>query len=49
MRSAEFSRRLLREHRLSVDDLIYPLFVIEGSGRREVPPDRMSLTSMVSR
>ncbi|MFH0351628.1 MAG: porphobilinogen synthase [Chromatiales bacterium] len=35
MRSAEFSRRLLREHRLSVDDLIYPLFVIEGSGRRE--------------
>ncbi len=35
MRSGAFSRRLLREQRLCVDDLIYPLFVIEGSGRRE--------------
>jgi porphobilinogen synthase len=35
MRSAEFSRRLMREHRLSTDDLIYPMFVIEGSARRE--------------
>ncbi len=33
MRRDEFSRRLMREHRLSVDDLIYPLFVIEGKGR----------------
>ncbi|MEA3411043.1 MAG: porphobilinogen synthase [Pseudomonadota bacterium] len=30
-----FSRRLMREHRLSVDDLVYPVFVIEGEGRRE--------------
>ena len=29
------TRRLVREHRLSVDDLIYPVFVLEGQGRRE--------------
>lgn len=38
MRADEFSRRLMREHRLSVDDLIYPVFVIEGEGRREPVP-----------
>ena len=30
-----FSRRLVRETTLTVDDLIYPLFVIDGAGRRE--------------
>jgi porphobilinogen synthase len=35
MRRAEFSRRLMREHRLSTDDLIYPVFVLEGNNRRE--------------
>ncbi len=35
MRRDDFSRRLMREHRLSVDDLIYPVFLLEGSGRRE--------------
>jgi porphobilinogen synthase len=35
MRRDEFSRRLMRESTLSVDNLIYPLFVIEGKGRRE--------------
>lgn len=35
MRRSEFSRRLMREHRLSTDDLIYPVFVLEGSNRRE--------------
>jgi porphobilinogen synthase len=35
MRRDAFSRRLSRETRLSADDLIQPLFVIEGSGRRE--------------
>jgi porphobilinogen synthase len=35
MRRDEFSRRLMREHTLSVDNLIYPLFVIEGRNRRE--------------
>ena len=34
----EFSRRLVREHRLSVDDLILPVFVLEGENRREEIP-----------
>ncbi len=29
-RSAEFTRRLVREHSLQVDDLIYPIFITEG-------------------
>ena len=35
MRRDEFSRRLMRESTLSADNFIYPLFVIEGKGRRE--------------
>jgi porphobilinogen synthase len=35
MRRDEFSRRLMREHVLTTDDLIYPLFVIEGQNQRE--------------
>ncbi len=35
LRRDEFSRRLVRETRLSVDDLIYPVFVLDGSGQRE--------------
>ncbi|WP_455221453.1 porphobilinogen synthase [Kaarinaea lacus] len=35
MRRDDFSRRLMRESHLSADDLIYPLFVIEGKGQRE--------------
>jgi porphobilinogen synthase len=34
-RRDEFSRRLLREHRLTTDDLIYPVFVIDGKRRTE--------------
>ena len=34
-RASEFSRRLVRENRLSTDDLILPMFVIEGQGERE--------------
>ena len=34
-RMKAFSRRMLAEHRLSVDDLIWPLFVIEGEDRAE--------------
>ncbi len=34
MRRDEFSRRLMRESCLSVDDLIYPLFVLEGQQQR---------------
>lgn len=35
MRHDEFSRRLMRETVLTVNDLIYPMFVIEGHDRRE--------------
>lgn len=35
MRSAPFSRRLMAETRLTVDDLIYPLFILEGNNRQE--------------
>ncbi len=34
-RSDDFSRRLVRENRLTTDDLIYPMFVLEGENRRE--------------
>jgi porphobilinogen synthase len=34
-RKADWSRRLVREHELSVNDLIWPLFLIEGTSRRE--------------
>src|SRR5258708_31280311 len=35
MRRDDFSRRLMREHRLTADDLIYPAFVQEGDGRED--------------
>ena len=35
MRRDDWSRRLMREHALSVDDLIWPVFVIEGQQQRQ--------------
>lgn len=35
MRRHDFSRRLAQEQRLTVDDLIYPMFVLEGENQRE--------------
>jgi porphobilinogen synthase len=35
MRRDDFSRRLMREHRLSADDLIYPVFILDGKNRTE--------------
>jgi len=32
LRRDDFTRRLVREHQLSVDDLIYPVFVVDGAG-----------------
>ncbi len=37
-RRDDFSRRLVRENRLSVDDLILPVFVLDGENRREAVP-----------
>ena len=38
MRKQDFSRRLMAEHKLTVDDLIYPVFIIEGENHREAVP-----------
>lgn len=38
MRKDEFSRRLMRENRLTANDLIYPVFVLEGENRTEAVP-----------
>jgi porphobilinogen synthase len=35
MRKAPWSRRLVQENRLTVDDLIWPIFVIDGEKRRD--------------
>ena len=35
MRRDAFSRRLMRETTLGADDFIFPMFIIEGEGRRE--------------
>ncbi len=48
LRRDDFTRRLVREHALGVDDLIYPVFVLEGQNRREAVAsmpgvDRLSL------
>jgi len=52
MRRDAFSRRLMRETPLRADDLIYPIFVLEGSGRREAVAsmpgiERMSIDETV--
>lgn len=48
-----FSRRLVRESRLSVDDLIWPVFVLPGEGQREAVPsmpgvERLSVDLLVA-
>jgi porphobilinogen synthase len=38
MRKADWSRRLVQENRLTVDDLIWPIFLIDGKDVREPIP-----------
>src|SRR3954466_7001122 len=38
MRRDDFSRRLMREHVLTTNDLIYPVFVIEGKKKTHQVP-----------
>jgi porphobilinogen synthase len=38
MRRDDFSRRLMAEHRLSSNDFIYPVFVLDGENRQEDVP-----------
>jgi len=52
LRANEFSRRLVRENQFSVDDLILPVFVIEGSQQAEAIPsmpgvERLSVDLLV--
>ena len=52
MRRDEFSRRLMRESKLSTDDLIYPIFVLEGEQQREAVAsmpgvERLSIDQLV--
>ena len=52
MRRDDFSRRLMREHTLTANDLIYPVFVLEGSDRTEAVAsmpgvERMSLDRLL--
>lgn len=54
MRRDEFSRRLMRENQLHADDLIYPVFVLDGEKREEKVPSmpgvvRQSLDALLSR
>ncbi|WP_269531533.1 porphobilinogen synthase [Chitinimonas sp. BJYL2] len=48
MRRDEFSRRLMRENVLTADDLIWPVFVLEGAGQREEAIASMPGVSRVS-
>ena len=51
MRRDDFSRRLMRESKLTVDDLIYPVFVHEAEGRAAVPSmpgvERLSIDALL--
>jgi len=52
MRHDEFSRRLMREHVLTTNDLIYPVFVMEGSKKTQPVPsmpgvERMTLDRLL--
>jgi porphobilinogen synthase len=53
MRYNDFSRRLMRENKLTTDDLIYPMFVIEGHNQRQAIAsmpgiERMSIDLLVA-
>jgi porphobilinogen synthase len=52
LRATDFARRLVREHALTPNDLIYPVFVLEGENQREPVPsmpgvERLSVDLLV--
>jgi len=52
MRRDDFSRRLMRENTLTPNDLIWPVFVLEGQGQREAVPsmpgvERLSIDLLI--
>ena len=44
MRKNDFSRRLMREHHLTSNDLIYPMFILEGNNVREDIPSMPNIS-----
>ena len=53
MRRDDFSRRMMRESRLTADDLIYPVFILEGTNVRQAVPsmpgvERVSIDVLLS-
>jgi porphobilinogen synthase len=46
MRLNDFSRRLMRENVLTADDLIYPVFVLDGKARTEKVPSMPGIERM---
>ena len=53
MRRDDWSRRLMQENNLSANDLIYPVFLLEGQGKSEVVAsmpgvNRLSLDLLMS-
>ncbi|MGI9264815.1 MAG: porphobilinogen synthase, partial [Gammaproteobacteria bacterium] len=53
LRRHDFTRRLTRENSLSVDDLIFPVFIVDGDNRRESIPsmpgiERLSIDLLVA-
>jgi porphobilinogen synthase len=51
-RRAEWARRLVREHQLTTDDLIWPLFIMDGQNKRAAVPsmpgvERLSVDQVV--
>lgn len=53
MRRDEFSRRLMRETRLTTDDLIFPVFIVEGDNQRQEIPSmpgmaRLSIDNLLA-
>ena len=52
MRRDDFSRRMMREHVLTTDDLIYPVFVMDGTKKTQAVPsmpgvERMTLDKLL--
>lgn len=52
LRMQDFTRKLVQEHKLEISDLIQPLFVTEGHGRREPVPsmpgvERLSIDELL--
>ncbi|WP_075183448.1 porphobilinogen synthase [Pantoea sp. 1.19] len=46
VRRHDFSRRLVAEHQLTVNDLIYPVFVMEGSQQQQAVPSMPGVNRM---